>query len=181
MVEHATHIRSVRGSNPCTATIPANCTDTSNGIANNTGYLSWSDTMKWVKGLGDGLCGLTDGSSAGDWRLPTKAEWMAMVASARKQGIIPVTNSTGTGPWTYGDVFNHSFLCWNTNAWSSTTVLDDTTHAWHINFGAGDIMQTNVDKNPLEYVASPPVEAHPHLLPPLSCLFAADSLENLVL
>ena len=47
----------------------ANCTDTSNGIANPNGYLTWYDALTWAAGLENGLCGLTDGSSAGDWRL----------------------------------------------------------------------------------------------------------------
>ncbi len=33
-------------------------------------------------GLADGACGLTDGSAAGDWRLPTKAEWEETIARA---------------------------------------------------------------------------------------------------
>lgn len=32
--------------------------------------------------LFDGVCGLTDGSSPGDWRLPTQAEWTATIAVA---------------------------------------------------------------------------------------------------
>jgi hypothetical protein len=35
-----------------------------------------------VSTLSNGQCGLTDGSSAGDWRLPSKAEWQATIAHA---------------------------------------------------------------------------------------------------
>jgi hypothetical protein len=82
----------------------ANCTTMLNGIDKTSGYLNWNDAMQWVAGLGNGSCGLTDGSSLGDWRLPTKTEWMAMVAYAKKQGMTPtITNAAGTLVWTAGD------------------------------------------------------------------------------
>ncbi|MBA4371808.1 MAG: hypothetical protein C0402_02975 [Thermodesulfovibrio sp.] len=88
----------------------ANCTDTSNGIAKaeNNGTLAWADANAWVAGLGNGICGLHDGSSAGDWRLPTKTEWMAMVQSARKHGYAnpALTDAAGNGQWTEGDIFD---------------------------------------------------------------------------
>jgi len=85
----------------------ANCIDESNGIANPTGKLSWRDAMKWVKGLRDGLCGLSDGSWEGYWRLPTITEWMAMVQYAKGRYIGPaLTNGTGTGQWTSDNVFH---------------------------------------------------------------------------
>lgn len=86
----------------------AKCTDTSGAIINTNGYLTWANANTWAAGLGNGLCGLTDGSSAGDWRLPTKTEWMAMVQSARKHGYInpPLTNAAGTGQWAAGDIFD---------------------------------------------------------------------------
>ena len=39
-------------------------------------------TMLWVQRnhFADGHCGLTDGSEAGDCRLPTKAEWEAFMS-----------------------------------------------------------------------------------------------------
>jgi hypothetical protein len=56
----------------------ANCKDSLGltGIDKSQGYLNWYNAMKWVAALGGGYCGLFDGSSAGDWRLPTKTEWM---------------------------------------------------------------------------------------------------------
>jgi hypothetical protein len=36
--------------------------------------------------LGDGQCGLTDGSSPGEWRLPARAEWLATVAPTLERG-----------------------------------------------------------------------------------------------
>ena len=45
----------------------------------------------------DGDCGLTDGSSPGDWRLPTKAEWDATMAHVAALGCHSpaLTNDAG--------------------------------------------------------------------------------------
>ena len=45
--------------------------------------------------LKDGDCGLTDGSSAGDWRLPTADEWRATLAGAKSLGC---TTANGGAP-----------------------------------------------------------------------------------
>ncbi len=106
----------------------AKCTDTSGDVANPDGLLSWYEAMTWTKGLGNGLCGLTDSSYHGDWRLPTKTEWMAMVAYAKNHGYISpaLTNGTGTGHWTSGDVFTNvqSSLYW------PSTTYPGTSEAW---------------------------------------------------
>ena len=110
----------------------ANCSDNAGGIDKSLEVLTWYDALKWVAGLGSGLCGLTDGSSSGDWRLPTKTEWMAMVASAKKLGIInpPITNGAGTAPWNDGDVFINVLA--GCSYWSSTTDMDYADYAWMI-------------------------------------------------
>jgi uncharacterized protein (TIGR02145 family) len=105
----------------------ANCMSASGGATPDTlGRLTWYDAMKWAAGLQDtgtpGTgCGLSDGSSAGDWRLPTETEWKAMVAYANKQGYgnPSLTNAAGTGKWTTnGDAFNN---VQSDVYWSSTT------------------------------------------------------------
>jgi hypothetical protein len=58
--------------------------------------------MQAAAGLESGLCGLTDGSQPGDWRLPTAEEWQVTTAYAREVldcpgGLFPVwTNDAGT-------------------------------------------------------------------------------------
>jgi len=120
----------------------ATCTDASNGVAPdpNNGSITWYKAMKWAAGLQDGLCSLTDGSAAGDWRLPTKTEWMAMVAYA-KQRAYPtgpsLTNGAGSAQWTAGDVFTGVNIIGD--YWMSTTLLDypDDTYAWYVFMGTG--------------------------------------------
>ena len=109
----------------------ANCKDNLGlpGIDKLFGYLDWYDAMTWVAALGSGHCGLTDGSSTGDWRLPTKTEWMAMNAYAKgRYRNLALTNAAGTAQWTMaGDAFNNvqsSFY------WSSTTDATITAQAW---------------------------------------------------
>ena len=129
----------------------ANCTSTTalNGVTN-TGLLKWKDAMKWVAGLyGDGsgtfVCSLNDGSHAGDWRLPTKIEWMAMVEYAKRTPspgyTNPVlTNGAGTGKWTAGDVFTN---VQSDLYWSSTTYAGFETGAWTVNMWGGSIGGTS--------------------------------------
>lgn len=46
-------------------------------------------------------CGLSDGSSPGEWRLPSVAEWEAMVADAAVLGCSPtITRLSGDSCWT---------------------------------------------------------------------------------
>ncbi len=108
------------------------CFDQSNGIANTTGRLTWYDAMKWTAGLGNGLCGLTDGSHAGHWRLPTRTEFMAMTESARKLGYSnpAFTNAAGIAQWTAGNVFTDVYSTF----WTSTTSATNEAMAyfvWH--------------------------------------------------
>jgi hypothetical protein len=42
--------------------------------ANCDGQKDWNEAETWAANLASGTCGLSDGSSAGDWRLPTKTE-----------------------------------------------------------------------------------------------------------
>ena len=43
------------------------------------GASSWVDALAFCKGLKNGQCGLTDGSSSGDWRLPNISELHSLI------------------------------------------------------------------------------------------------------
>ncbi|NJD38078.1 MAG: DUF1566 domain-containing protein [Geobacter sp.] len=58
------------------------------------GKVLYSAAQSAVAGLASGQCGLTDGSAAGQWRLPTIAE-LSMINTQRAL----FTNSTGTPYW----------------------------------------------------------------------------------
>lgn len=62
-------------------------TDTVTGViwlfnADCFGRLSYAAANDAAATLGDGQCGLTDGSRPGDWRLATREEWEALVDPA---------------------------------------------------------------------------------------------------
>ncbi len=118
----------------------ARCTDTSGGIQNINGNLTWDNAKLWAAGLSSGLCGLTDGSDVGDWRLPTKLEWMAMVQSARNRGYTnpALTNAAGTGHWTPGNIFDN---VQTSGYWSGSSI--DADLAWIISMIDGIVADDN--------------------------------------
>ena len=123
------------------------CDDTSGGIANPTGELSWYDAMKWAAGLEHLPCGLTDGSTPGDWRLPTKTEWMAMVAYAKSQAYTypALTNGAGTAKWSEGNIF--AGVATSHIYWSSTSDSGSTSSAWTCAMWNGNMGMGGVDKS----------------------------------
>ena len=121
----------------------AKCTATSNGIANTNGYNTWYNALKWVAGLQNGICSLADGSAAGDWRLPTKTEWMAMIAYAKKQTYTdPVlTNDAGTAKWASGAGSSFTNVISN-GYWSSTAYESMTDFVWFAYIWDGEMRNT---------------------------------------
>jgi hypothetical protein len=58
----------------------------------------WAAANQAAATLKEGDCGLTDGSSAGDWRLPTEDEWSATMARAAVLDCKSGPGSPGTAP-----------------------------------------------------------------------------------
>lgn len=76
-------------------------------------------------GLESGECGLSDGSRAGDWRVPTKEEWEPLLASACPTDPKVVGENTACytdGAWAL-DLRSSVY-------WTSTTVEADPTKAY---------------------------------------------------
>ena len=48
--------------------------------ANCFGLTQWLTATDAPAGLRSGQCGLTDGSSSGDWRLPSREEWQGILS-----------------------------------------------------------------------------------------------------
>jgi len=71
----------------------ANCSDTVGGIAKiNLYYLLWHDALTWSNNLASGTCGLTDGSVAGDWRLPNRRELSSLVDRQNLDPALPTVH-----------------------------------------------------------------------------------------
>lgn len=103
--------------------------------ANCFGMRNWWEALSDCNGLTNGQCGLTDGSSGGDWRLPNVFE----LESLRDMHYWSpaLSNSAGTAQWAYGDPFINLWI--NGFYWSSTTIAPNTEYAWAMGMGAGDI------------------------------------------
>jgi hypothetical protein len=114
----------------------ANCLETSGGIVKSGGTLTWPYAVTWTAALRNGTCGLSDGSTDGDWRMPTRTEWMAMVTSANKQGFTnpSLTNRAGTGKWSPADPFDN---VQSNFYWSSRTRAGYTDYDWAVNMDGG--------------------------------------------
>ncbi len=94
---------------------------------------TWSEAMTAVQQLASGYCGLTDGSQAQDWRLPTINELLSLV---HRDYVSPaISNAAGTGQWSTGDPFS---TVWSVLYWTSTTTARDPGYAWTVNFNYGN-------------------------------------------
>ena len=99
--------------------------------ANCFGEMYYSDAMTRVESIKNGECDLFDRSDAGDWRMPTIAEWKVFID---KNYTCPVLcNSDGRGQWSESDPFNHVE---SEGYWSSSK-------HWSINMHNGSIWVTN--------------------------------------
>lgn len=64
------------------------CTDTAGVWPNSSGRLTWSSAMLWSNSLASGICGLSDGSLAGQWRLPNINELRSLIDPARPAPVL---------------------------------------------------------------------------------------------
>jgi len=80
----------------------ANCSERA-GVEEN-GTADWGVARSAAAALSDGTCGLTDGSAAGEWRLPNNNEWVAFMS--QKYYGPALVNTVGDHQWSEGDAFN---------------------------------------------------------------------------
>ena len=99
----------------------------------------WYVAQAIVANLGDGQCGLSDGSAPGDWRLPTRDEWEAMVghdetgATCASPALTDGwgTNCFGVGPTPFLHVVPVQY-------WSNSAFVDVPSHVWAIHLRGGE-------------------------------------------
>ena len=95
--------------------------------ANCFGTNSWNYALAECNGLSDGQCGLTDGSSGGDWRLPSLRELQSVIDYSQHDPAIG---------------FFALLLIQNLQSfyyWSSTTLQSDTSRAWYVYMYSGSV------------------------------------------
>jgi hypothetical protein len=101
---------------------------------------SWANALSDANALANGTCSLSDGSSAGDWRLPNVRELQSLVHYGVYSPVVP--NTAGTAKWSEGDPFTgvQSSLYW-----SSTTIAGYSVYAGYVSLRDGDVYYVNKD------------------------------------
>jgi hypothetical protein len=91
--------------------------------ANCDGQKNWNDADTWATTtLAHGICSLSDGSKTGDWRLPTKEEWEALVDTSQNNPALPPGHPFTNVQWS--------------KYWSSTT---ESTYRYNANLSNGEM------------------------------------------
>jgi hypothetical protein len=100
--------------------------------ANCFGAQTSVDAMNSANGLASGSCGLADGSTAGQWRLPNVKELQSLIDFAYIE--LALSNTAGTGQWTAGDPFTNVVTSYY---WSSSSYVYDPAYAWYVSVSVG--------------------------------------------
>jgi hypothetical protein len=106
------------------------------------GLKLWHQANDWAAQLADGQCGLTDGSSAGDWRLPAIEGWrMKTPADVYEELSIvdtacspAIPDTQGAGCWSAGNPFDNVA---SSTYWSATSFAFGPSLAWVVNLNNG--------------------------------------------
>jgi len=91
--------------------------------ANCAGAMTWNDALTYCNNLASGTCGLTDGSAAGEWRLPNRKELLSLVDYSRYNPALP-----------QGHLFDN---VQSGSYWSATTYAGYMNNAWLVYMGYG--------------------------------------------
>ena len=109
----------------------------------------WSDAVAAVNALANGQCGLSDGSQAGQWRMPNRNELQSL-SDRMETNHADYFNSTYV--WKSSGALYQSPIFTNFEVshyyWTSTTYAADPTEAWatySCDYGVYDIGKTNVE------------------------------------
>lgn len=98
-------------------------------------YKTFQQAQQFAASLKDGMCGLTDGSKAGDWRVPSANEWDAMFGSITKNDAMSkFQNVRDGGYWSStdknGGKWPASILHWRMRA--DSIGLQDLYPVWPV-------------------------------------------------
>jgi Protein of unknown function (DUF1566) len=94
---------------------------------------SWTNALTTIRSLASGQCGLTDGSTAGQWRMPNRAE---MLSLSDRAPTFPQANYFNGIPGADGTAVVNPVIFNTFKAfeyyWTSTTDAADPTQAWAV-------------------------------------------------
>jgi hypothetical protein len=98
------------------------------------GIKQWSDALASCSALANGSCGLYDGSSAGDWHLPTIEELKTL--PDRNYSDPSLGNAQGDAKWSQG----YAFIDVQSDYyWSATPYAIEPRAAWGVEMFYGDV------------------------------------------
>lgn len=112
------------------------------------GTRAWEDALSDANSLADGACNLTDGSVAGNWRLPNALEIISLTDYSQTSPMLPAghpfTNVSYNFHWsstTWPGITNRSYMDgWV--SWGQLAYLDkstaDTVIVWPVRDGSAD-------------------------------------------
>ena len=109
---------------------------------------TWTSALASINNLANGQCGLSDGSSAGQWRMPNRNEMLSLSDRAPTFPQADYFNGQAqgsAGPVT-GPVIFTSFVPFD-YYWTSTTSVADSSQAWTVwscDFGIYNIAKTDI-------------------------------------
>jgi len=110
-------------------------------------HAAWSDAISTINSLAEGACGLTDGSNAGEWRMPNRNE-MQSLSDRMETNHAAFFNTTflNSDNTVYQAAIFSNFI--ETEFyWTSTTDAADPTEAWTVyscDFGVYDLSKARV-------------------------------------
>lgn len=86
----------------------------------------WATALGNANNLSSGECGLSDGSRAGDWRLPNRKEMLSLINRQQSDNSAWLNSSgfTAVQPGTY---------------WTSTTYAGDGSRTWSVGMSASSV------------------------------------------
>jgi hypothetical protein len=98
--------------------------------ANCFGQKTWTEALDASNNLNQGICGLTDGSISGNWRLPNIKELQSLLDYGQAPALPP----------------GHPFINLGLSYWTSTayygSVFPDDFQAWFVEIGNGVVNAT---------------------------------------
>lgn len=106
----------------------------------------WLQAQRDANDLEHGLCGLTDHSQPGDWRLPTRAEWLLAIDAAVALACVsggaggPPSLTDDTGVACYGAGSSSSFAgTLASRYWAADSYEPDPADAHYVDFDSGTV------------------------------------------
>ncbi len=102
--------------------------------ANRFGTRTWAQALSDCNSLADDGADLTDGSAAGDWRLPNVKELQSLIDFGRHNPALPAGHPFSGVQYYY--------------YWSSTTYAANTVLAWRVDVAYGFVDGGNKTNNP---------------------------------